>query len=142
VLSDFAVILERFFSRGFLPGRAEGNIADFQKLRRGEKRHVGGIVIDGIYDAALVDRDRLEPGALGFDGTGQTGGSGADYHHVRAHIGLAFGLSTGQSVGNLLARAGNLFGHQNSYLRDEADARHALRGSDVSLSKLRILARE
>jgi hypothetical protein len=39
---------------------------------------VGGVVEEGVAEAALVDEDDAEAGALGVDGAGQAGGAGAD----------------------------------------------------------------
>ena len=60
VLGDSAVVLERLDARGLLVRGAERDVADFEQFRRGEKRHVRGIVVDGIDQASLVDDHRLE----------------------------------------------------------------------------------
>ena len=124
VLGDFAVVLERFLARGLLPRGAEGNVADFQQLRRGKERHVGGIVIDGIDHASLVDGHDFEAGALGFDGAGQSGGPGADHDHIGTGVGLALHLRARKGVGNLLGRAGALFRRQIVGLAGQIRADH------------------
>src|SRR5882724_2477496 len=112
VLGDLAVVFERLLPGGFLPGGAERNIADFQQFGGSEERHVGRIVVDRIDYASLVDGYGLEASPLGLDGAGQSGRTGADYDNVGRSIGLALALRTRKGIGNLLARTGNLFGHQ------------------------------
>jgi hypothetical protein len=43
---------------------------------------MGGVVEEGIAEAALIDEDGAEAGSLGFDGTGHAGGTGADDEDV------------------------------------------------------------
>ena len=78
VLGDLAVILQRFLAGGLLVGAGEGNVADLQQLGRGEEGHVAGIVEQRIHQAALVDVDDGEAGALGVDAASQAGGASAD----------------------------------------------------------------
>ena len=53
---------------------------------------MGGVVEEGIAEAALVDEDGAEAGALGFDGAGHAGRAGADDEDVK---GLGGGLACG-----------------------------------------------
>ena len=77
-----AVVVERLGARGLPCRDRHGQIADFHALGRGEERHVDGIVVERIAEAALVDDERAHTGALGFDGAGEAGGPGADADDV------------------------------------------------------------
>jgi hypothetical protein len=48
---------------------------------------VGGVVEEGIAEAALVDEDRAEAGALSLNGAGHAGGTGADDEDVEGFCG-------------------------------------------------------
>ena len=71
---DLAVVFQRFVTIRLLVGTGEGNVADLKQLRGGKKGHVRRIVKERIAEAALVDEDGGEAGALGFNGTGHAGG--------------------------------------------------------------------
>jgi len=43
---------------------------------------VGGVVEEGIAEAALVDKDGAEAGFLSFDRAGKSGGAGADNQEI------------------------------------------------------------
>ena len=78
VFGDAAVVFERFGARRLFVEPRHGDVADFQKLRSGEERHVSGVVIERVGEAALVDDHGAHIALFQFDGTGQAGGSGAD----------------------------------------------------------------
>src|SRR5271157_2866307 len=82
VLGALSVILERFLARWLLVGAGKGNVADLQQLRRGEERHVAGIVEQRVDQTALVDVCYRETGPLGVNGAGKASRSGADDDHV------------------------------------------------------------
>ncbi len=80
------VILQRFAANRLLVERGHRNVADFQQLGRGEEHHVGGVVVERVHHAALIDQKRPQAAPLQLDAAGQSGGAGA--HHdgvVAAH---------------------------------------------------------
>ena len=83
VFSDFAVILQRLAAGRFLIWAAKGHFADLQQLRRGEKRHVGGIVEKRVAKTSLVHQDYTQSLVLGINGTRQSSGSRSDHEHVK-----------------------------------------------------------
>ena len=101
MLGNFAVVLERLFARGLLLRRGERNVADLQQFRRGEKRHVRGIVKERVHQASLVDDDDFEANLLRFDRAGQSRRSGADDEDVGVHLRMRLGLGLGQGVDDL-----------------------------------------
>ncbi len=92
VFDGAAVIVERLGARGLPCRDRHGQIADFHALGRGEERHVDGIVVKRIAEAAFVDDERAHAGALGFDGAGEAGGPGADADDV---VGVRHRLNLG-----------------------------------------------
>jgi NAD-dependent DNA ligase len=66
----FAVILERFLAGGILGGACERQIANFEKLRRREKHHIDGIMVQRVAQAALVNHQGTQSRAFRFNGTG------------------------------------------------------------------------
>lgn len=95
VLGDLAIVFERFLAIRLLIGAAEGDVADFQQLRRGEEGHVGGIVEQRVAEAAFVDQHGAEAVILGIDGAGQAGGSGSYDEYI------AVGGGVGRGVGHM-----------------------------------------
>ena len=89
---DLAVVLEGLVAGGLGVGAGKGNAADFEQLGGGEEGHVGGVVEEGVAEAALVDEDGAEAGFLGFDGAGQAGGPGADDEQVEGGLLERLGL--------------------------------------------------
>jgi hypothetical protein len=83
MLRDIAIVFESFLPVRFLVGGAERDVADFQQLRRSEKHHVGGIVKEGIDEAAFVHQNNGKSGALGLDGRSHSRWSGANYQNVK-----------------------------------------------------------
>ena len=81
-----AVVLQRLAARGLCVGAGEGNSADLQQLRGGEKRHVRGIVKDRIADAALVDQHHAKARLLRLDGASQPGRPCAHYQKIEDRI--------------------------------------------------------
>ena len=67
VLGNFPIVFECFLARRLLQRRSEGNVANFEQLRRSEKRHVRRIVKQRIHQAALIHDDDFEPDLLRFD---------------------------------------------------------------------------
>ena len=95
MLGDLAVVFEGFGAGGLLVGAGEGHVADLEQLGGGEEGHVGGVVEERVAEAALVDEDDVEAGALRVDGAGHSGGAGADDEEiVEGWVGqlLPFGL--------------------------------------------------
>jgi hypothetical protein len=82
VFGGAAIVFEGFGASGFAADGGHGEIADFHAFGRGEENHVGGIVVEGVAEAAFVDDERAEIGAFGFDGGGKSGGAGADADEI------------------------------------------------------------
>ena len=82
VLDGAAIVFQGLGARGLAAGDGHGQVADFHALGRGEERHVHRIVVERIAEAAFVDDERAQAGALGFDGAGEAGGAGADADDV------------------------------------------------------------
>src|ERR1700733_13719988 len=86
MLRDLAVILQRLIAAGFLVGAGKGHIPNLQQLGRGEKRHVRGIVKEGVAKTALVYQNRAHASALRLDGACQAGRASAHYQYVKAFL--------------------------------------------------------
>ena len=76
------IILEGFVTHGLFVERRHGNIADFKQFRRGEKHHIGGVIVERVDDAALVEENDVYATALEFDAAGEAGGAGADHDDI------------------------------------------------------------
>src|SRR5205807_3435820 len=72
-----------FEAIGFLVGTGEGDVANLQQFRRGEKDHVGRIVKERVHQAALIDQYGRKSGALGLDGRRHASGAGSDYQNIK-----------------------------------------------------------
>ena len=86
-----AVVLDRLFPRGFVTLHGERMSADLDQLGGREELHPGGIAHDGIDQGALVDDERGEALAPGFDRAGEPDRSGADHDDVVHVVLLLFG---------------------------------------------------
>jgi hypothetical protein len=78
MISDPAVILERFTPRGLLAHAGHRDIADLQKFRGSEEAHIGGVMINRIDHAALIKKDSVHPTILQFNAASEAGGSCAN----------------------------------------------------------------
>ena len=83
MLGHIAIVFQRLLAIGFLVRSGERDVADFQQLGRGEERHVGGIVKEGIDEAALVHQDGRKSGALGFNRGRHSRRPCADHQYVK-----------------------------------------------------------
>src|ERR1700683_2000140 len=84
MLRDLAVVLQRLVAAGFLVGAGKWHIPNLQQLGGGKKRHVRGVVKEGIAKAALVYQNTAQSGPLRLDGAGQAGRASAHNQHVKA----------------------------------------------------------
>lgn len=106
VIGDLAVVLEGFAAVGLLIGAGEGHVADLEQLRCGEEDHVCRVVEERIAEAALIDEEGGEAGALGLDGAGEAGWACANYEEIYYVCALAnahvFNLTEGMglAIGN------------------------------------------
>ncbi len=82
VLGHLAVVFQRLVAIGLLVRAGEGHVADLKQLRRGEKRHVRGVVEEGVAEAALVDQKRCKACTLRLDRAGQPGRACPDYQQI------------------------------------------------------------
>ena len=80
---DMPVIGEGVAPRGFRLGDREGDVPDLQPFRRGEERHVGGIVGQRLGDAPPVEDRVTQPALLHGDRHGQPARAGPDDDHVK-----------------------------------------------------------
>ena len=112
VLRYLTVVFQSLFARGLLMSSAEGYVTDFQQLRSREERHIGGIVVDRIDDATLVDSHCLEAGTLGFNCAGEPSGTGANHQYIYPRIRVSRSLGAGKRVRNLFGQSGNFFAYQ------------------------------
>lgn len=64
LLRHSAVIDERFVTVRLLIRGRERDAADFQQFRGAEELEMGRITVDGMYDALLLDNERIPPAAL------------------------------------------------------------------------------
>src|SRR5438445_12948975 len=76
VLRYLAVVFQRLGAIGFLVRAGKGHDADIKQLRGGKKRHVRGVVEEGVADAALVHQKRQKACTLRIDCAGQSGRRG------------------------------------------------------------------
>src|SRR5208283_4879861 len=83
MIGHTAIVFEGFVAVGLFIQTGHGDIPDFQQFRRGEKDHVGGIVVDRVDHAAFFDQDGADAAALELDSASQAGGAGA--HHQSIH---------------------------------------------------------
>ena len=86
MLRDLAIVFQRLVAAGFLVGAGKRHIANFQQLGCSKKRHVRRIVKEGIAQAALIHQNGAQAGALGLNGAGQTGRTGAHNQDVKAFL--------------------------------------------------------
>jgi len=77
-----AVVLESLVAGGFGVGAGKRDVAYLEQLRGGEESHVRRVVEERVAEAALIDENGAEAGALGFDGASHARGSGADDEDV------------------------------------------------------------
>jgi hypothetical protein len=82
VLSNLAVVLQSLIPVRFLVGRRKRNIANLKQFRRGEKRHVRGIVKERIAKATLIDRNRAKSRPLRLNRASQSCRSRPDHQYV------------------------------------------------------------
>src|SRR6185437_10306268 len=82
VVGNFAIVLQRLAPIWFLVRTAEWNVADFKKLRRGEERHVGRIVKQGVHQAAFVDQNRAQSHALRVNRASHPRRTCSDYQYI------------------------------------------------------------
>src|ERR1035437_196070 len=75
VLGDLAVVLQRLGAIRLLIQTRHRDVADFEQLRRREEGHIGGIVINRIHHAPLLDQHRLHAALLEFDPAREAGRS-------------------------------------------------------------------
>ena len=73
-----AIVFKGFGPDGFDVIADEGDTTYLYALGGGEKCHVGGIVIQGVDQAAFFQDKIGQAGALGFQATSDTDGSTAD----------------------------------------------------------------
>ena len=86
-----AVVLDRLFPRGLVTLHGKRMPADLDQLGGREELHAGGIADDGIDQRALVDDERGEALAPGFDRAREPDRSGADHDDVVHVVLLLFG---------------------------------------------------
>src|ERR1700689_1072580 len=86
MLRDLAVVLQRLIPVGFLIGAGKGHIPNLQQLGRGEKRHVRGVVKEGVAKAPLVDQNGAHSSALRLDGACQAGRARANNQYVKVFL--------------------------------------------------------
>src|SRR5260370_17350160 len=67
MFGHFSVVLQRLRAIGLLIQARHRNVTDFEQLRRREEGHVGGIVINRIHHAPLLDQNRVHPALLQFN---------------------------------------------------------------------------
>ena len=105
-----AVVLEGLGARRLLVHARHRDVADLQKFRSGEERHVRRIVVERVDDAALVDDDRVQTAALQFDAAGEAGGSGADDDGVETRkCAHSLPSTSAVDVGERLRQRGGIF---------------------------------
>src|SRR5215831_6685036 len=80
VIRHAAVVLERLSAVGLLVQAGHRDVADFKQLRSREERHVGGVIVERVRDAALFDEDRIQAAPLEFDAAGEACRPGAHHH--------------------------------------------------------------
>ena len=82
VLGNSPVVLQGLSAVGLLVQAGHGDVADLEQLRRGEERHVGGVVVERVGYAALFDEDGVQAAQLEFDAAGQARRPGAHDERV------------------------------------------------------------
>jgi hypothetical protein len=80
--SHKAVVLESLVAAGLGMRAGEGNIPDLKQLRGCKKRHVRGVVKEGIAQASLIHKDRLEACLPGLNGARQAGRTRTDHKQI------------------------------------------------------------
>src|SRR6185312_6186456 len=86
VLGHVAVVLERLKAGWLLVSAVEGQVANLQQLRRGEKRHVRGVVEQRIDQAAFVHQSDGKAGALRLNGGCHSRGPGANNQEIKVGV--------------------------------------------------------
>jgi hypothetical protein len=100
MFGHFPVVLESLLASWFLPGRGERDIADFEKFWGGKEQHIGGIVVERIYQAAFVQNNYSKTSFLRLNRARKARGAGSDYQNIgaRLRIGTAFGFRGSQHI--------------------------------------------
>ena len=114
VVGDAAIVFERFGAARLFIKRGHGNVADFEKLGRGEENQIDGVMVKRIDDAAFIKQHGFEAAPFEFDATGETGRASAARWRRRivpfvplqksSHTLVDFGQSSRQR-GGIFARA-------------------------------------
>ena len=100
MLGCAAIIFERLQAGRLHQRTGEWDVADFEQLRRREKRHVRRIVKDRIDQAAFVEDECLESGFLGFDCAGESRRAGPYNEDVSLVVALRDGLGAREGLGD------------------------------------------
>ena len=77
-VDDAPVVAQRLVARRLPVRRDERQAADLQQIRRREEDHLAREMEQRVDQHALLEGAKVETGALGGDGGGQTGRPGAD----------------------------------------------------------------
>ncbi len=136
VLGDFAVVLESLGAGRLLIGRGEGHVADLEQLGRGEEGHVGGVIEVRVGVSPLVLENHAEAVALGCDGAGEAGGTGANDEDVEVGVfaprfDCMDALGRGKGADELGAKFGWMWvklGHEDEGSAGSNQGRSARRG--------------
>ena len=75
VIGDATVVLQGFGAGGFFGEAGHGDVTDLEEFGSGEKRHVGGVIVKRIGEAAFVYDEHIEPVALEVDCAGEPRGT-------------------------------------------------------------------
>src|ERR1700678_2208778 len=86
MLRALAVLLQRLIPPGFLLGPRKGHIPNLQQLGCGEKRHVRGVVKEGVAKAPLVYQNGTHSSTLRLDGACQASRARANHQYVKIFL--------------------------------------------------------
>src|ERR1017187_5772633 len=103
ILRNAPVVFQRLGAIGLVVEAGHRDVADFEQLRRGEERHIGGVVIDRVHHAPLFDQHRLQAALLEFDPACEAGRPGADHQRIEG-FGHSFSRSW-RTFANAASRA-------------------------------------
>src|SRR5689334_8649067 len=104
MIGNAAIVLKCLRAIGLLVQACHRNVTDLQQFRSGEKRHVGGVVVERVDDAALFQNHRAHAAAFQLNSAGKPGGSGAD------HDGVERGLTRHSLLSTSAATAASALG--------------------------------
>src|SRR5262245_34375706 len=82
MIGDLSVVFQSFRTIRLVVEAGHRYVTDLQKLRRSEKGHVRGVVVNRVHDASLVHQHGTDAAILQLDPAGQPGRAGPYHQNI------------------------------------------------------------